>query len=72
MNNDYKEMIERRIKYAANSYELELMYEIYGVLRGLALAGAVDNAYYVETSGRICKEYFNNAAWRKECYRRWH
>lgn len=70
MNYNYKEMIENRVKYAADSYSIVLMYEIYGVLRGLALAGAVDNAYYLEASGRICKDYFNNATWRKECYRR--
>lgn len=70
MNYNYKEMIENRVKYAADSYSIVLMYEIYGVLRGLALAGAVDNAYYVEASGRICRDYFNNATWRKECYRR--
>ena len=67
----YKEIIEDRIKYAANSYSITLMHEIHGVLRGLAMAGAVDPPYYVETSGRICKEYLNNAAWRKECHRRW-
>ena len=71
MEHDYNQMIDRKVKYAADSYSLEMMYYIYGVLEGLHMADAIDDIYYFNTSCRICKDYFNNAAWRKECYRRW-
>lgn len=68
---DFKEIIDTMIKYAANSYSLELMHETYGTVRGLAMAGAIDPQYYVDISGRICKEYLNNAEWSNACHRRY-
>ncbi len=70
MEIDYKQLIEEKIKYAADSYLLEMMYYVYGLLEGLYKAEAIDEIYYFNTASRICKDYFYNATWRKECYRR--
>lgn len=67
---DYKQLIEKKIKYAADSYLLEMMYYVYGLLEGLHKVEAIDEIYYFNTSCRICKDYFNNAAWCNECHRR--
>ena len=67
MDNSLKEEIDRKIRYADKSFSLVGMYEVYGILKGLRYVDAISGAEYVNYSAKICKEYFNNASWRREC-----
>ena len=67
MHNTLKEEIDRKIRYADKSFRLASMYEVYGILKGLRYVDAISSAEYVNYSTKICKEYFNNASWRREC-----
>ena len=63
--------IKRRIQYAAASFSVELMREAYGFLKGMAYAKAISAEDYVTISSMVCRNYFNNAEWRRECRRKW-
>lgn len=67
-NDDVVTAVIKKINYAAGSYSLKGMYEVFGWIKGLCDGGvlsAKDGAYY---TGMICRDYINNSEWWRKCY----
>ena len=65
MTDDLKtvEYLEHKIRYAANSYSRDLMYQALGMVDFAGIMNSISNDEYVRLSSVICHEYLNNPKW---------
>ena len=60
----------RKAKYARNSYDMNLMYEAHGYIKGICDSGIVTFHEVAEIDTYIVRDSINNAEWLNEVYKR--
>lgn len=60
----------RKAKYAYNSYDMNLMYEAHGYVKGIVDSGLVTYHEVSDIDSFICRDCINNGEWVQEVERR--
>ena len=56
----------RKARYAYNSYDMRLMYEAHGYVKGIVDAGIVTYHEVADIDSFICRDSLNNGKWVRE------
>ena len=65
---EFDDLFATRYDYAKDSYNLELAYELNGIVKGVAMSNP-DWGGLMDMSMMICRELINNGAWRRKAER---